>query len=81
MVEILSPVAHVLVEQVIEGKTHAAPCFEFYSSDPQGKALSPKGLYDGLAAEVDRAYQLAAGDTKEAIGKIAFCLKALAPAV
>ncbi|KAI1793394.1 ferritin-like-domain-containing protein [Ganoderma leucocontextum] len=80
MVEILSPVAHVLVEQIIEGEKHAAPCFEFYPPDSQGKALSPKELYDRLTAEVDRAYQAAGGETKEAIGKIAFSLKALAPA-
>ncbi|KAM5533430.1 hypothetical protein V8D89_012868 [Ganoderma adspersum] len=79
MVEILSPVAHVLVEQIIEGEKHAAPCFEFYPPDSQGKALGPKELYDGLAAELDRAYQVAGPDTKSAIGKIAFSLKALVP--
>ena len=79
MIEILSPVAHVLVEQMIEGEKHAAPCFEFYPPDSQGKALSPKELYDGLAAELDRACQIAGPDTKSGIGKIAFSLKALAP--
>lgn len=81
MVEILSPVAHVLVEQVIEGEKHAAPCFEFYPPDSQGKALGPKELYDGLAAELNRAYQVAGPDTKGAIEKIAFSLKALVPEV
>ena len=79
MVEILSPVAHVLVEQVVEGEKHAAPCFEFYPPDPQGKALTPKGLYDGLATELNHAYQASTGETRDAIGKIVFCLKALAP--
>ena len=79
MVEILSPVAHVLVEQVIEGGKHAAPCFEFYPPESEGKALTPKGLFDGLETELNRAYQASTGETKEAIGKIVFCLKALAP--
>nr|VWO96715.1 Uncharacterized protein [Ganoderma boninense] len=75
MIEILSPVAHVLVEQVVEGEKHAAPCFEFY---PRGsEALSPKALYDGLAAELACAYEVAAVHaTKEAIAKIVFSLKA-----
>ena len=80
MIEILSPVAHVLVEQVIEGEKHAAPCFEFYPPDSK-KPLSPTALFHGLAAELDHASNAATEDsTKEAIAKIVFSLKGLAPA-
>ncbi|TBU46322.1 ferritin-like-domain-containing protein [Dichomitus squalens] len=85
MVEILSPVAHALVEQVIDGGRHAAPCFEFYPPGSDGKPLDPKGLFEGLVAEVQRAYNAATGPehqgTREAIGKIKFCLTGLAPSL
>ena len=85
MIEILSPVAHTLVEQVIEGGKHAAPCFEFYPPGADAKPLGPKELYDRLVNEVKQAYDAATGpehkETREAIGKIVFCLTGLAPSL
>ena len=79
MIDILSPIAHLLVEQVIEGEKHAAPCFEFYP--PNSKvALNLKGLFEGLASELSIAFEVATdSSTKEEIGRIMFCLKELAP--
>ncbi|KAI0825348.1 ferritin-like-domain-containing protein [Trametes gibbosa] len=76
MVAVLSPTAHVLVQQKI-GSQFAAPCFEFY---PQGEKtpLKPQPLYEALKKEIETAQKEAtrAGDknTADAIGRIAFCL-------
>ena len=78
MVEILSPVARLLVEEVIEDGKHAAPCFEFY---PPGwtKALCPTDLFRGLEKELSSAHKASTegSATQEAIAKIIFCLNGL----
>ena len=49
VVEILSPVAHVFIKQVMEGEKHLAPCIEVYPPDVQRK---PEGLCHGLAVVI-----------------------------
>lgn len=78
MVEVLSPTAHVLVQQRI-GNKFAAPCFEFYPQENE-LPLPPKQLFQGLKNEIDAAQKAIdpknqdLKDTADAIGKIAFCL-------
>ncbi|KZT69515.1 hypothetical protein DAEQUDRAFT_756890 [Daedalea quercina L-15889] len=77
MIDILSPAAHVLVEQQVgtEGK-YAAPCFEFY---PAGKdPLSPADLFTALKKELESAKAAAQSqETVAAIGKILLSLNGI----
>ncbi|EIW65207.1 uncharacterized protein TRAVEDRAFT_42584 [Trametes versicolor FP-101664 SS1] len=78
MVEVLSPTAHVLVQQRI-GNKFAAPCFEFYPQE-DGLPLPPRQLFEALKKEIDAAQKAidpkdsTLKDSAAAIGRIAFCL-------
>ncbi|THG99020.1 hypothetical protein EW026_g3264 [Hermanssonia centrifuga] len=61
MMDLLTPIADILVQQPFNDTQNASPCFDFYHLPQDSKVSQEQGLFDGITEELKKAMETSGG--------------------